>query len=253
MKTFLFVLLLCGTVLGGTVRHDVSEKSVLDFGAKFYCTKKVVTVKENHDDDGTLLGVGTCIILNEHWIITCGHLSEVPMDYMKVIIAGKEHCIDKFYVNKDFSAKNLCGDIALGYSEKGFGKLENTPVIYRKRVKIGDVISFAGYGRFGTMSTGASKFDYKLRGGTNRISGRFKKDLLVIDGSNNSTKTSLEYLPNVGDSGGGMFVNGELAGITSCVLSKDGKADSDYGDEGCFTEIYPYLEWIDEHVKKTEM
>ncbi len=248
MRTFLFVLLLCSTVFGGTIRHDVSEKRVLDFGAKFYCTKKVITLKQQ--DDSKLIGIGSCVILNEHWMITCGHLSEVPMDYMKVIIGDKEYCIDQFYVNKNFSAKNLCGDIALGYSEEGFGVVEDKPMLYDKKVKIGDTIAFAGYGCYGTMSTGAKTHDYKLRAGTNRISGRFKKDLLVINGSNDRTRTSLEYLPNVGDSGGGMFVDGKLAGITSCVLSKDGKADSDYGDEGCFTEIYPYLEWINDHVKK---
>ena len=88
MRTFLFVLLLCSTVFGGTIRHDVSEKSVLDFGAEFYCTKKVVTVKQQ--DDSKLIGIGSCVILNEHWMITCGHLAEVPMDMMKVLIGDKE-------------------------------------------------------------------------------------------------------------------------------------------------------------------
>ena len=248
MKTIFLVLLLCGTVIGGTVRHDVAEKSVLEFGAKFYCTKKVVTFKQ--EKNSKLLGIGSCVILNEHWMITCGHLSEVPMDYMKVLIGDNEYCIDEFIVHKNFDAKNLCGDIALGYSKKGFGTVKDKPMLYEEKVKIGDYIAFAGYGCYGTMSTGATSHDYKLRAGTNRVSSKFKKDLLVITGSNDRTKTELEFLPNVGDSGGGLFVNGKLAGITSCVLSNDGKADSDYGDEGCFTEIYPYLEWIKNHVKK---
>jgi hypothetical protein len=57
-------------------------------------------------------------------------------------------------------------------------------------------------------------------------------------------------LPNVGDSGGGLFIEGKLAGITSLVLSNNKSVDSIYEDEGAFVEIYPYLEWINNNVKK---
>ncbi len=94
--------------------------------------------------------------------------------------------------------------------------------------------------------------DNKLRGGTNKISSR-KGDAVLITGSRDNTRTTLEWLPNTGDSGGGLFINGHLAGITSYVIGMDGKANSTYGDKGAFTEIYPYLKWINSHVKKESM
>jgi len=239
--------IICSVSFSGTMRHDVSQEKYIDYGRKFYCVKKVVGVKENKE--GKTYSIGSCVVLNSHWIITCAHIAEDEVDYINVVIDDKEHLINKFIINKDYSKKKLQADIALGFCEKGFGQVEE-PLIHRGKIKLNEYCSFAGYGRYGTMITGANKYDGQLRGGTNRIDSFFKLDMVVVNGSRDRTRTQLEFLPNVGDSGGGLFIQGKLAGITSLVLSLDKVADSNYGDEGAFVQIYPHLEWIDKYVKK---
>ena len=52
-----------------------------------------------------------------------------------------------------------------------------------------------------------------------------------------------------GDSGGGLFLDGKLAGINSFVMAADGKTNSDYGDECAHTRISTYKKWIEEKTK----
>ena len=59
----------------------------------------------------------------------------------------------------------------------------------------------------------------------------------------------LEFLISHGDSGGGLFINGKLAGIHSFVSASDKKADSSYGDQSGHTRISTYKRWIDFIVK----
>lgn len=251
MKKLLFFLLMSSSVFAGTIRHDVSDSKYLEFGKKFYCVKRLVTTTKRGKE--TIYGLASCVILNKHWIITAGHIPEGrPVDTIHVLDGDKQYLIDKFIINKDYDFKGHKGDIALGFSKKGFGDSIDNPVLYNKQLKIGDTCSMAGYGFYGTMSTGAGIMDNKLRGGTNKISSR-KGDAVLITGSRDNTRTTLEWLPNTGDSGGGLFINGHLAGITSYVIGMDGKANSTYGDKGAFTEIYPYLKWINSHVKKESM
>ena len=67
---------------------------------------------------------------------------------------------------------------------------------------------------------------------------------------NRNNPTELEFLISHGDSGGGLFIDGQLAGINSSVLSKDGKTDSNYGDESCHTRISRYKDWLDDVMNK---
>lgn len=246
IRLLLCLFILSNISLAGTMRHDVPEQEYLEFGKRFYCVKKIVGIKE-HDNFKTY-AIGSCIILNSNWIITCAHISE-DVDYLYVIIDEQNYILDKLILNKQYDHKKMQGDIALGFCNKGFGKVTE-PLLYTHKIAIGDYCSFAGYGKHGNMIKGAEKFDGALRAGTNRITSFFKKDLVLINASRDSSKTQLEFLQNVGDSGGGLFIQGKLAGITSLVLSSNKVVNSTYEDEGAFVELYPYLEWINHNVKK---
>lgn len=248
--TMIFILFF-SSVFAGTIRHDVPDSQYTEFGKKFYCVKQLVTTTKL--EGSTEYGLASCVILNKHWIITAGHIPHGRrVDNIKVMHNGKAHLINKFIVHKDFDEKGRESDIALGFCKKGFGDDVMKPKIYQKKINIGDKCSAAGFGYYGTMNNGAGIMDNKLRGGSNIISER-RNDAVLINGSKDSTQTTLEWLPNVGDSGGGLFVDGSLAGITSYVIGMDGKANSTYGDKGAFTEIYPYLQWINSYVKKESM
>jgi len=246
------IFILSQFLYAGTFREDVSDQEVIDYGKKFFCIKKIVAVEEINEKD-KILGIGSCVILNKHWIITCAHLVQSNVDYIKIIIDNKEYCISKFIIHHTHNPDKFIGDIALGYCEEGFGEDIKELQLYEKQIKIDDYCAIAGYGRYGSMLKGASVYDGKLRAGSNRISSFFQEDMVIIDGSNDSTKTKYEFLPNVGDSGGGLFIEGKLAGITSLVMSTKPDPKSVYGDEGAFVQIYPYLEWIKKHVKKSKM
>ena len=251
MKTLFYFMLLSSVLIAGTIRHDVSDSKYTEFGKKFYCVKQLITTTKLKGS--TEYGLASCVILNKHWIITAGHVPDGrKIDSIKVLHEGKKYLISKFIVHKDFDEKGRKSDIALGFCKKGFGDNIMKPKIYQEKINIGDRCSAAGFGYYGTMSSGAGIFDNKLRGGSNIVSSR-RNDTVLINGSKDYTRTSLEWLPNVGDSGGGLFINGSLAGITSYVIGMDGKANSSYGDIGAFTEIYPYLKWINSYVKKESM
>lgn len=246
MIFFIFTLSV-SCAFSGTIRHDVPEIQYLNFGKRFFCVKKIVGVK--NIEGNKVYSVGTCVILNNNWIITCAHITEEQPDYIVVMINDKAHLLDEFIVHKNYDSKKIQADLGLGFCKKGFGDV-NGAKLYEEKLKLNDYCGLAGYGQHGKMSIGVNGYDGKLRAGTNRIDSFFKKDMVIINASEDITKTQLEFLPNVGDSGGGLFVKGKLAGITSLVLSKDKKSDSSYGDEAAFVQIYPYIEWINKYVKK---
>lgn len=241
-----YILLFIGICFSGTIRTDVSESKYLDFGKKFFCVKQIYTQAEN-EQGKTEYGIGSCVIIDKHWIITAAHIADRDFDSAYVMIDQKKYCINKMIINPDYDSKKLVGDICLGFCEKGFVEISK-PIFRKKTIEIGDICTIAGYGQYGNMKSGAKIYDGKIRAGTNRVESKYN-DMVVCDASSDNTKTALEFLPNVGDSGGGLFINGELAGIMSLVFSTDKVADSDYGDEAAFVELYPYLPWINKYVK----
>lgn len=245
----LMSILFCLVSNAGTIRHDVDDQKYLDFGKRFFCVHKIITQKT--DGKQTVYGIGSCVVMNSHWIVTAAHITTDSFDKIEVEINKKRYLLDKFIIKKDYDIKKHRLDIALGFCEEGFGDIDK-PELYTKPIEIGQQCSIAGYGIFGNMRDGVQKLDGKLRAGTNRINERYK-DMVVCDASRDKTQTSLEFLPNIGDSGGGLFIDGKLAGITSLVMARDHKTDSTYGDEAAFTEIYPHIDWILKYVSKTEM
>ena len=241
--------IILSTSYAGTIRPDVEEQEYVDFGKKFFCVKRLIAINEDEKDPS--FTAASCVILNKHWCITAGHVTLNEFTSIKVLVGNKVCCIDTLVLNKNFDPSKKVGDIALGFCKEGFGDDIKKPILKKSRVEIGDLCSIAGYGRYGNMETGAKISDYQMRAGSNTISYKYS-DMVICDGSKENP-TQLEFLPNIGDSGGGMFINGELAGITCLVLGKNGQANSKYGDEVGFVELHKYIEWIENHVKKTEM
>lgn len=232
-------------VYSGTIRHDKQDSDYVNFGKKFYCVKQLRMFKKGIDS----YWMCSCVVLNKHWIITSAHIShESNFDAIFVIINDKKYCIDKIILHKNFNPTKMIGDLALGYSKEGFGDNIEKPKLRKDPVELGSLCAIAGYGLTGDMLNGASILDNQLRAGSNRIYNKHN-DTIICKASKDKDQTLLEFLPNVGDSGGGLFINGELAGITSAVIYEDGSADSNYGDEAMFLDITQYIEWINENVQ----
>lgn len=233
----------------GTIDPSIPDIRYLEFGEKFYCVVKICGKYKN----GTTF-CASAVVIDKNHILTAAH---VVKDYelCYVTIEDKKIELSEITIHKDFEA-NVFGvaDIALGYSKEDFG-LEGYPPIYLDNDEEGKICAISGYGLTGNFNTGISISDNKKRAGSNKID-YIDRDLLVCTPSKKGTEghTNLEFLIGSGDSGGGLFIEGKLAGINSCVMvtGKNRAPMSRYGEESGHTRISKFVGWINEHKKKVD-
>jgi len=243
MKSILFFVLIffSKTVLSGTIDPKVSDSEYLDYGSKFNCVAKIkgIVNKENF--------ISSCVIISDNWALTAAHVVKNSTK-TEIELNKKIFEIEKVIINKKFKLEVMGrNDIALCKSIESFN-LNFYPELYDgKEYEKGKVVYICGYGMTGTFEEGAIKFDNKKRAGSNIIDGIYKNCLICSNLG--GTKTKLEFLIATGDSGGGLFLNGKLAGINSYVfcIGKDKK--SKYGSSSAHTRIKDYLNWIKENIK----
>ena len=148
--------------------------------------------------------------------------------------------------------------------------LEEQPaVLYAGASEIGQTGVVVGFGRTGTGVNGATESGGTERAGKNvwEIRGPaigYSADVLVADFDSPLSQDDnwfggrlpidLEYMAAWGDSGGGMFLSDggtqKLAGITSFVASRDGAADSDYGDAMVVGRILSHMSFLNEYLSE---
>lgn len=245
---FLIFLLICSFSFissAGTIDPSVSDSKYIDYAKDFKCIYQICGCY----NDGTKF-CASAIVIDSHWILTAAH---VVKDYKACFIhkGDKAYIIKEIIIHEDYNGDTFgASDLALGYISSDIG-LDFYPELYEDDDEEGKICSISGYGLTGTFSTGANLSDNKQRAGSNHID-RTEADLLICSPSTRSStkRTSLEFLIASGDSGGGLFIDGKLAGINSCVFSVDRKPDSTYGDESGHTRISKYAKWIKE--KKNE-
>ena len=156
----------------------------------------------------------------------------------------KKKIVSKIIPHYNYEADNFgYSDIALCYVDEDL-KINIYPKLYIDSNEEGKTCAIAGVGLTGTFETGCTTSDGKKRGGSNIID-KIDRELLVCTPSRDYNKTELEFLIGSGDSGGGLFIDGKLAGINSCVMATDGKPNSTYSDESGHTRISKYISWIE--------
>ena len=120
--------------------------------------------------------------------------------------------------------------------------------LYNEDNEIGKTAILAGYGMTGNFLTGATRGDAEKRAGSNKIDSVYQQ-MLMTSVSKTTKATDLEFLIASGDSGGGLYIDGKLAGVHSCVMATDKKSDSSYGDEAGHTRVSLFVDWINENTK----
>jgi secreted trypsin-like serine protease len=226
----------------GTIDPRVNDSRYVSYGSKFHFIAKICG---KYKDSSKFCA--SAIAIHPNWIVTAAHVVE-NVESCEVEFDKKKFCISKVVANKSFDPNKVgYADIALGYSEDSF-ELDFYPDLYQNNDEIDKICSISGYGFTGTFLTGANRCDNIRRAGSNMIS-YIEKDLLVCNASSNNA-TELEFLIASGDSGGGLFIDGKLAGINSCVLAVDKKPDSSYTDESGHTRISKYFDWIMENINE---
>jgi hypothetical protein len=246
MKTIVYLLIAFigySISLAGTRDPKINDQHYLDYGSKFKC---VVAICGKEEDDKLYCASGVAI--KPHWILTAAHVIKKAKT-CTAIVNDKKINVSIFIPHKEFESNNFgYYDIGLVYCDEDIG-LDFYPEFYTESDEVGKVCALAGYGITGTFDTGAKIGDRKKRGGSNRIMG-IERHLLTCDLKD--ANTSMEFLIASGDSGGGLFIDKKLAGITSCVMTTDGNTDSNYNDESGHTRISQHINWIESTINENK-
>jgi Trypsin len=233
---------LFGTCLGGTIDPSAKDEDHLKYAEGFKCVVEIMGrcgCGKDHEFHAS------AVAISPNWVLTAAHVVEGTSG-VYVRIGGKKFPASKVIINERFKEENLgIADIALCRSDEEFG-LDFYPSLYESDDEESKVVSISGYGVTGNFSTGASRFDWNRRAGSNIVE-RLERDVMICGLSNRKTK--MEFLIAPGDSGGGLFIENKLAGINSFVSAADGKTDSDYGDESAHTRVSKFVEWIRKNMK----
>lgn len=228
----------------GTRDPLVSDSKHIEYGQKFKYVYKVCGIYEN----GKLF-CGSAVVIDKRWALTAAHVIKDCKTSTIGDDKDQKIYVEKVFIHNLFDEDNIGSpDIALLYLEQQV-VLDFYPSLYEKKDEEKKNCSISGFGRTGTFKTGATNFDDKKRAGSNTVE-YIEADRLVCIASKRSEKpTELEFLIASGDSGGGLFIDGRLAGINSMVMAVDKKPDSSYGDESAHTRISSHIGWIRETMR----
>lgn len=247
MIKLMFVLILlvpCSFLFAGTIDPSVHDSKYIEYGKSFTYVGQLsgITKKGN-------LFVASSVAIDDYHILTAAHVV-YDIKTCTVKINNNNFQINELVYPKEFDDDKSFGfyDIAIGYTTEKIG-LDWYPSLYENDDEVGKVCCISGYGYTGTFNSGAYKADNNRRAGSNVID-YIDRHLLICSPTIGKGKTSLEFIIAAGDSGGGLFIDGKLAGINSCVLAIKQTPRSDYATESGHTRISKHLEWIRNNLKK---
>lgn len=244
-RVFLLALFLLASsyCYGGTRRPDVSDEKYVEYGSKFVCIGKICGTYKSGQNY-----CASAVAIKSRWIVTAAHVVQ-NSEVCFVTFKDKKIKLKSIICHDDFNEhKYGFADIAVGLSEEDLN-LDFYPSLYNGQSEVGKVCSMAGYGLTGTFNSGVIFSDNKKRAGSNIIES-IENDLLVCSPSKiNERITQLEFLIGSGDSGGGLFIDGKLAGVNSCVFAIDKNPNSTYSDQSGHTRVSKYIDWIDQIIK----
>lgn len=231
-------------VYSGTINPAVSDAQYIKYAKKYDCVLRLLTKKNNK-----ITSSSSCVLIADKWIATAAHIFENKGSHdVVVVFQNKEYKISKIFLAEGFDADNIGqNDLALGLLEEKIPYNKPFPKLYSKQDEANKIADIAGWGVTGDFDRGSWKDDSFMRAGTNRISS-IEKHLLLCNPSSDDASSRLEFLISHGDSGGGLFIDGELAGINSLVFANDGKPNSSWTDESGHTRISLFIDWINKTI-----
>ena len=240
--SFVLAILYSNLLFSGTIDPSVPDEKYIEYGKSF---EYIVSLCGQTQDEKTYCA--SAIIIKPKFILTAAHVVKDASTGF-ITFNGKKYKIEYFFYPKEYDHNQFgkC-DIAIGKLEKEV-ELKFYPPLYKDNDEVGKICCISGFGLTGNFNTGANMSDNRRRAGSNVID-YIDKDLLICSPSKNDRqKTSLEFLIASGDSGGGLFIDGKLAGINSCVIA-DKVPRSDYKTEAGHTRISNFIEWIEENTE----
>lgn len=243
MNKFLWLILffVSFSCFAGTTDPSVDDSKYIEYGSKFNYVAKLCGV---YKDDTQFCA--SAVLIDNHNFLTAAHVVNNHKS-ATIKLDDKLITVKHIIVHKDFKDQFGYFDIAIGHSDTSFN-MDFYPPLYEQSDEIGKLCCISGFGLYGTFNTGSKKSDNIRRAGSNKVDG-FDKHLLMCSPSRRGTTnhTELEFLIASGDSGGGLFIDGKLAGINSCVIAEDRNPNSSFGDESGHTRISRFIPWIKEN------
>ena len=232
-------------VISGTIDPDMQDEKYIEYGKKFHYVLEIMGSYEESKNVFT----ASAVAIEPNWVVTAAHVVKGSRFVFLYDENNKKAIlVDEVITHQDFEDKEFgFADIALCHTTSDIGLLFYPP-LYDGEDEVNKVCSISGYGQTGTFNTGIHISDGKKRAGSNKID-KIENNLLICSPSR-VDKTSLEFLIGSGDSGGGLFIDGKLAGINSCVMSVGKKPNSTYNDHSGHTRISKFVAWIKENMKK---
>lgn len=229
-------------LIAGTIDPSIPDSKYISYGSQFEYVGKLCGTY----NDGSKF-CASAVAIDDHFILTAAHVVK-DSNSCTFIINDKSFCLSDVTYHKDFDNEDFgTSDIAIGYSKESFG-LEFYPPLYIDDDENNKLCCISGYGITGNFHTGSIHSDNKKRAGSNMIDS-IQKNMLICSPSKRGEKgyTELEFLIAPGDSGGGLFIDGKLAGINSCVMAVERAPKSVYKDESGHTRVSKFINWIKEY------
>jgi hypothetical protein len=250
---YIIVLLVCfltSNICAGTIDPNIPDIKYIEYAKNFHYIGLINTKLEDGSVD-----TASVVAYKPKIIITSAHVFNESKK-AKVFLNNKNMEVkiikiyDKYIPRKTMTIKdddlfeNKYYDIAVCLLDKDIG-LEWYPDLYSNQDEKDKLCSISGFGITGTFIEGANKKDFKKRAGSNIIYNA-KNDIITCSPSVYFNKTKLEFLIAPGDSGGGLFIDNKLAGISCGTYDLNNtKIVSGYGTIGVHLRISVYKEWIE--------
>lgn len=253
LQPIVILVVATGVSFAGTRDPSTSDAKYLAFGKEF---PMVVQLRNAPPPDpkakpgSKCIQTASAVLISDHWALTAAHVVHNAKDNV-ILIDKKEFPLPYVIWHKDYDPEKVgFHDIAICYSPEPFG-LKFYPALYRKADEVGKTITISGFGTNGTFLTGATAMDDLRRAGHNKIDGELHAVLTCSP--SRAGRFPLEFGISPGDSGGGMFIGNELAGINSFVMSADSSPNGSYGDDSAFTRVSLYADWVDDQIEQHKM
>lgn len=234
------MVLFVNFINAGTIDPNIPDSKYIEHAKNF---DSVVEVKGTTSFGMQFKASGVAISPNH--VLTAAHVVKI-MDKCKIVMKNKEYDGLNFVSHKKFDEDNGTADIAIITIKHKFD-LEKYPELYYKKDEKGKECDISGYGATGNFNTGANLSDDKLRAGKNVID-KVNDNVLICSVLDDNLKTDLEFMIATGDSGGGLFIDGKLAGINSCIYSPKSGKMSGIDTESGHTRVSEYIGWIKDNI-----
>lgn len=188
---------------------------------------------------------GSGVVIASRWVLTAGHVV-ADMSLPVVQFRGRPYVGQRVITHPQYrpTPDSTTGDLAL-IELRDAVPLEAFPAL--GTTTVGDLVDVVGCGTHGVAGNSQRSFDKRCRAGTqlvDQISGG-----VIYTSMSPANETPRECVLTGGDSGGGLFRDGELVGVH--LACEGHTADvGGYGDRNAHTCVETYRHWITEQTSQ---